>query len=258
MWESLIVVKKIFMTKIEAFIEKVQDENIPVSKLLITAKLLAGDLGQTDILKWLNLEISGYHNDDSYPEYRSMNGQMKAWNPYHGWVPVIHPSTEIEKKFCTRNASQSIREVEELLSDKSDSYEMPYPASFAEQILKGEYKTKLSMFISRTSLLGILNSVRNKLLDWAVELKNKGVLGEEEKFTEQEKKEAQIVESKFSIGNIENFHGNVGEKGEYNGKILTPTESFWSKAFWYIFVALVVVVVGNIASALILNHFFGI
>lgn len=244
------------MTKIEEFIKKVQDENNTVSSLLREAKILAGDLGQTDFLDWINLELEGYKQVDKYPEYRSLSGEMKAWNPYHGWVPVIHKSSEIEKQLCTRSANQSTREIEELLSNKSDSYEMPYPASAANQILEGEFKTKLSMFISRSGLVGILDSVRNQLLDWAVELNRSGIHGGQVGFTKVEKEEAQKVESKINIEKIENFHGNLGEGGNYkgSGEMLTPAESFWSKAFWYIFVALGVVIIGEVLSTVIIKY----
>ena len=68
----------------------------------------------------------------------------------------------------------------------------------------------------------------------------------------------QKIESKFNIGKIENFHGNLGEGNNYTGEILSPAESFWMKAFWYIFIAFVIVVAGNISSAAILKYILGI
>lgn len=246
------------MTKIKEFIKRVQDENVSVSALLREAKVLVNDLGQTDFLSWINLELGGYKDNDLYPDLRSLRGQIKAWNPYRGWVPVLFKSSEIEKKLSTRNTRQSISEIEELLSDKSASYEMPYPASIANQILEGDLKTKVSLFIDRSSLVGILNAVRNNLLDWAIELEKQGIQGGDTEFTPAEKDRAQQIKSKYSIGNIENFHGNIGERNEYTGEILTPKESFLSKFFWYVLVALAIVVAGNILSALILKYVFGL
>ncbi|MEK7156849.1 MAG: hypothetical protein AAB790_03505 [Patescibacteria group bacterium] len=245
------------MTKIDAFIRKAQDEAVPVSSLLREAKLLATELDQKDFLKWINLELEGYKKDDERPEYRSVRGEMRGWNPFNGWLPVIHKTAEIEKELCTRRTNQSARQIEELLANKSDTYEMPYPTSASAHILQDGEQTKLSLFISRTSLIGILDSVRNRLTDWAVGLKQRGIVGGSSEFTLEEKKEAQKV-SRFTIENIENFHGNLGEDNTYESNILTPTESFWSKAFWYIIVALVVVIVGNIVSAVILKNIFGI
>jgi hypothetical protein len=159
------------MEKIESFIQKIKDENIPVSTLLREVKILVSELDQVNVPLWGVLELEGYKKGDQYPNYRKLRGQMKGWNPFYGWVPVVHKNTEIENKLCTRSTGQPIREIEELLANKSDSYEMPYSASVADQVLEGDFKTKLSLFISRSSLAGILEVVRNKLLDWAINMK---------------------------------------------------------------------------------------
>ncbi len=159
------------MKKIDEFIKKIQDESVPLSILLKITKTLIDELDQTDVPLWITLELEGYKKHDKCPDYRKLRGQMKGWNPYYGWVPVIHKNTEIEKKLCTRSTSQSVREIEELLADKSSSYEMPYPASVADQVLEGDFKTKLSLFTDRSSLVGILEAVRNRLLDWAINMK---------------------------------------------------------------------------------------
>lgn len=158
------------MEQIEELIKKAKDESISVSSLLRDIKILLGELSQS-LPEWVASELEGY-GKAKVPRYRQIKGQMKAWNPFYGWVPVIHKSSEIEDKVCIRGSSQSVRELEELLSDKSSSiYEMPYPASFADQIIEGGTKTKVSLFISRTSLTHILETVRNKILDLLLDLK---------------------------------------------------------------------------------------
>jgi len=243
----------------QKLIKEIQDKNIPVSDLLRKAKVLASKLDQEDFLDWVNLELAGYKDDSAYPDYRKLSGQIKAWNPYHGWQPVLFEKSKIEKTLTSRNTKQSVGEIEELFNSNTEVYEMPYPASAAAQILaRSEIKTKVSLFLDRSVLAGVLNAVRNALLDWAIELEKQGVKGDEAQFTEEEKEKAQALESKYTIGSIENFHGNVGEnnKQEERGGIIIPKESLLSKFFWYAVIALAVVIVGNIISALILNKFF--
>ncbi|PCI21382.1 hypothetical protein COB64_00675 [Candidatus Wolfebacteria bacterium] len=247
------------MTKVQEFIKKIQDHSLSVSSLLMEVKVLASKLDQVDFLSWIELELNGYKDSSAYPDYRNMPGQVKAWNPYQGWVPVLFKKSDIERTISSRRANQSISEIEELISNKSDSYEMPYSASSANEILKDSpVKTKVSLFIDRSALVGILNVVRNNLLDWAIKLEKQDVQGEGAEFTLEEKEKAQNIESKFNIGSIENFHGNIGENSGSAGKILSPKESFSSKFFWYGVVALVVVILGNIISAIFINHFWGI
>lgn len=155
---------------IDDYLKKIKEENTPVSQLLREAKDILFESDQV-IPTWITSELEGYGKSQKVPSYRQIRGEMKAWNPYYGWVPVVHKNSEIEETLCVRGSSQSIREIEELLGNKSATYEMPYPASVANQILADDFKTKVSLFISNTSLMRILEAVRNKLHDWALEIK---------------------------------------------------------------------------------------
>ncbi|KXJ98491.1 MAG: hypothetical protein UZ19_OD1000695 [Parcubacteria bacterium OLB19] len=157
------------MEALDDLIKKAKDDSVNVSSLLRDIKVLFGEFGQT-APEWVIYELEGY-GKAKVPKYRQLKGEMKSWNPYYGWVPVIHRSSEIEEKVCTRGSGQSIKQIEELLVDKTATYEMPYPTSFAEQIIEGSLKTKVSLFVSRSSMTHILETVRNKILDLLLELK---------------------------------------------------------------------------------------
>ncbi len=158
------------MEQINELIKKAKDDSINVSSLLRDIKMLFSERNHL-LPEWVVSELEGY-GKAKVPNYRQIKGQMKAWNPFYGWVPVVHKNSEIEDKVCIRGSGQSIRELEELLADKSiSSYEMPYPASFADKIIEGGIKTKVSLFISRSSLTRTLEVVRNKILDLLLEIK---------------------------------------------------------------------------------------
>ena len=58
---------------------------------------------------------------------------------------------------------------------------MPYPASAAETIMKGcGFHTKVSLFVGRAALKGILDTVRNLLIDWILKFEKEGFNLEEE------------------------------------------------------------------------------
>ena len=141
------------MTEIQKLIQEIQDNNILVSSLLRKTKILASELDQKDFLDWVNLELNGYKDDSAYPDYRKLSGEIKGWNPYRGWIPVLFESSEVEGALASRQTKQSIPEIEELLSSKSGSFEMPYPASVANQILNdSSIKTKVSLLIDRSEI----------------------------------------------------------------------------------------------------------
>jgi len=210
-----------------------------------------------DLLTWIEKELNGYPRTEKTPGYRKMRGIVKAWNPFRGWVPVLFKDSEVEQTISTRGTSQSIPEMEELLKSESDTYEMPFPMSAVDKILaEGEPRTKMSLFIPRTALVNILNTVRNSLQDWLMTL-NLGFAQSAESSVSVEKSATRKPDREsgtvYHIGNIETLQGNLGENNGNAGGIIKPTEGFWSKFFWYVIVALLVVIAGNVLSVLVLN-----
>jgi len=151
---------------LDTLLKDLQDKDIPVSNLLRKAKVIAHRSKQEDFLQWINDELNGYDNK-KVPDYRMVRGQVKAWNPYRGWIPVLFQDREIEDTISYRGVSHSVSEIESLLSKNSATYEMPYPDAIAAQMIK-DHPTKAMLEIGNASLVGILNSVRNRLLDLAL------------------------------------------------------------------------------------------
>lgn len=231
------------------------NQDIPVSNLLRRAKSLATKLNQAEFLKWINKELNGYANDDQYPDYRKISGEVKFWNPFYGWSPIIFSDPKIEKKISLRYTKQSIEEIEELLKPgRKGEFEMPYPADIAASIMSGaSFSTKVSLLFDRSALVGILNAVRNRLQGWALELTEKNIKIDEEHFSSAEKEKAKSIKAKYQIEKIENFSGNLGELNIYQQPgTVVPKESFWSRFLWFVVVALVVIIVGNVISDLII------
>lgn len=165
---------------VDDLINEIQNRNIPVSVILLKAKVIATKRKDTDFQKWLDLELNGYKvGNNKPPQYRELNGQAKFWNPMLGWCPIVFHNTQVEDHIINRSTNQSIAELEQILETDSHEFEMPYPASVAEQIMQGELRTKVSLFVSRSSIVGVLNRVRNIVLDWVLNLDYKGL--EEEK-----------------------------------------------------------------------------
>jgi len=64
------------------------DPDADIIAVLMKAKMIAVKLDLTDLVEWIELELNGYPNIASVPEYRSGQGQLKAFNPFRGWIPV--------------------------------------------------------------------------------------------------------------------------------------------------------------------------
>jgi len=180
------------------------DSNIRVSDLLRKAFVVSRKLNITEIQEWITHELNGYPNEDVIiPEYRKVYGTPKIWNPYHGWQPLNFGDVKIAEQLSHRKNSQAVGELDSLISkNDSGSLYIPYPQHIINWVIK-EIGVPLqpSLLVSQTELIGILDNVRNKVLDWSLELESQGVLGEGMSFTEKEKQAAHSV-SYQTVNNI--------------------------------------------------------
>ncbi len=66
-----------------------RDLGFDIMNLLRKAYLVARKLKLQEFEDWVNNELNGYKDLDKIPDYRLLRGELKAWNTYHGWIPVI-------------------------------------------------------------------------------------------------------------------------------------------------------------------------
>jgi AbiTii-like protein len=167
---------------------------------LRTAKVISAKLGLSDIEEWIAAELSGYPNGKPVPDYRHAVGTLQAYNPYHGWITVTGGS--IEMPF-----GHSISQIEEFSKqermDFSPKTDVPLPdvaSSFVQRVV-----------FSGIVFKGMIEAVRERLLDWSLELEKRGITGENMSFDEQEKQAA-----RNQIFNIQNFTGVLGDVSHSN------------------------------------------
>jgi hypothetical protein len=74
------------------------DSNKKVSNLLRKAYVIARKLEVKDFETWTYNELNGYNQNLEVPLYRTLIGELRYWNPYHGWMYAIIPDTKLQKK----------------------------------------------------------------------------------------------------------------------------------------------------------------
>lgn len=179
------------------------DQNVSVSELLRKALVVARKLKLVELKKWIENELNGYK--DEVPDYRIASGQIRGWNPYNGWIPLIFEDPKEANALSKRACGQSIAEIEDLLRGDSSTLHMPYPQHIQRKLSKGfGYETEVSLFVGRGAIVRIVDAVRNVVLNWALELEEQGILWEGLSFSEKEKEAATSTSQ-----NINNFYGPV-------------------------------------------------
>lgn len=82
---------------------EIVSSNCDVVNILRKAHLIASKLKLADFDEWIQHELNGYPDQESCPEYRKVRGSLKAFNPYHGWIPVVIQNNESEKMICEKS-----------------------------------------------------------------------------------------------------------------------------------------------------------
>ncbi|MEG4944126.1 AbiTii domain-containing protein [Microcoleus sp. F4-D5] len=162
---------------------------ISVLVLLRKALVVARKLNIQEFQQWVEKELNGYPGISYLPQYRFMFGDLKARNPYHGWIPVRVPS-QIHEFISKQPVLQPISEIETLvesLKDKNASLITMPPA--LEEVLR-EYDDipfEMQIHIDISQAKGVLEAVRDVVLSWSLKLEEDGILGEEMTFSPEEK-----------------------------------------------------------------------
>lgn len=184
------------------------DSNRRVSDLLRMALVVSKKLGVIDIEEWIRLELDGYHvGADEVPDYRVSRGSPKVWNPYHGWQPLNCESAKTAKLLSERGCIQSIAELERLLASDSNSLHMEYPPDITNRLMRSmDVALQPALLVPHTEILRIVDTVRNRLLNWSLELEAQNITGEDMSFSDTEKEAAKAVNYHITnnIGSMNN------------------------------------------------------
>lgn len=184
------------------------NRDIPITDLCRKAYVVARKLRIKEFEDWLKGELEGYSDNADIPEYRVVTGEVRAWNPYHGWQPIYFEEAHIAEAVSKRNNGQRIAEIENLLNsvaEKGSSLQIPFAPNQQNIICESiGYQTQVTLMTSESGLVRIIDAVRNIILNWAIKLEEDGILGEGMTFSEDEKSE--VVKHSY---NVNNFYGEV-------------------------------------------------
>jgi len=165
------------------------DKNTRVSDLLRKAFVVSKKLSIIKIEEWLENELNGYPSNSNIPDYRTVHGQIKVWNPYQGWQPLNFSNPKEAEILSKRKINQSIGELDSIVeNNKNVDLQVPFSQENINKIMKS-MDTPLHpvLFISYTEVIKILNVVRNTVLNWSLQLEKEGIMGEGMSFSKKEK-----------------------------------------------------------------------
>ncbi|MGI2227056.1 hypothetical protein [Shewanella frigidimarina] len=180
------------------------NESIPLRSLARKALVIIQKLNLSEA--WLQHELNGY-KVEQIPDYRNLAGQVVARDPRIGYIVVELPRS-LAKEGADFPLRQSIAEIESTLSFDGGFVYMTLPSE-VQQGLRKFYDRNFE-FLYRVPLGGIhslLDQIRNRILEFTVQLERKNILGTGMSFNPREKQQAQSM----SITVNGNFQGILGD-----------------------------------------------
>ena len=166
-----------------------------IGELLRHAKVVAVKLDLDDARVWIDQEINGYVPPSGVPRYRVLPSELEVRNPFHGWNAVAWGGGgSLQEHFATYEVRLPIAEVEVAAKLEHPGFGIAQVEMDVLMQANDDFARLPAMrSVSRASLVGILESVRAKVLDWSLALEKRGVLGHGMTFNEREKRDAAAV-----------------------------------------------------------------
>lgn len=186
--------------------------------LLRKARLVSSKLRQPQIDIWLADEVNGYEAGKTIPPYRRIEGIPQWRNPMLGWRTVMFDDDADRIAASTCSVNQPISELANMTVRKGNDSTYSFRASTGlARIVAGHFGEPLEVRVEipHAAIARIVEAVRDRILDWAIELERAGVIGDGFSFATEEVQTAQTIVISNS-GMIQNIAGIANMRGSTN------------------------------------------
>jgi len=185
------------------------DNSVEITNLLRKALVVSRKLGVVGIEDWLEQELNGYSiAEKDLPKYREINGALKVYNPIRGLIPFHLKDPELTGYLSSRRISQPISELESLVKSNSSGYlTLSFPPQIRDDLMRGmNIPMEPLLKVGINQVHGVLDSLRNEIINWALKLEQEGIKGEGMTFSNTEKQAAESVAYTITnnIGSMQN------------------------------------------------------
>lgn len=200
------------MKLLEEIQNNLTDSDKSLTDILRKAKIVGSLLKNQDLKEWVDRELKGYWGleKNEIPDYRitvaqnfgNFSGPFGSGATNAG-IPTAYLPEDIKKHFSHLVFRQSISELQGMANSESHSMMNKWPTEIIAHmqrevtIYEGMHIIDAWQHISKEQVIGVLDTVRNRLLDFILELK--------EAYPDQTKKENDLSDiPKDAVSN--HFH----------------------------------------------------
>lgn len=175
--------------KTHDLIDDIVNEKVELTSILRKAKVLASGLTILEMKGWVKSELEGYSQSESVPEYRKLT--MQNWGTFtgpfgSGTKNVILPTLQLPQPLKTfaelYEVRENVGELVQLCSYDNDNLKRKWPAEWIMlareyiEISGGQVLVDAHQNVSKAMIVGILENVKNKLLDFLISLSEENII----------------------------------------------------------------------------------
>lgn len=187
------------------------DPNVSTADLLRRALVVAHRLAVPDIVEWITSELNGYEGE--VPDYRCLFGELMVFNDVRG--QFIECGTRGDSDAATalrfHREHQSVSVLEQIAAG-TVRIVRHFPLEKERELMDCmSIPLRTALLFSKPQVQGIIDSARNRVLEWALDLEGRGIIGEGMSFTQQEKQAVQ--EQHYHISNVSGSQIQISANG---------------------------------------------
>lgn len=173
------------MNSLATLQEKILDQHVPLADVLRQAKVVAAALRNPELAKWIDQELNGYDAPyDNLPSYRRFPaysvGDLFGCGMQMGNRPLITSGLGEPIRSWAENMPipQDIGTLEYMTAEgQTGDLQMPWPPKYikacSDKFFQGYELVTAHKVVSRSCMKHVLEAVRNKLLSFVLELRDK-------------------------------------------------------------------------------------
>lgn len=178
---------EVVMNLIQELQNDILDSKTSLSSILRKAKVLASTLKNKEFKNWVDNELNGYpESKEKIPDYRQ--GRAESYGHFSGPfgsalknfpIPSLNLPGQIKKHANELLLVQGVRVFESLIEIEGDSsdFHIPWPtdivAIISDKVVQGYICISAWKSVSRGQVEQVLDTVRNRLLNFVLDLQER-------------------------------------------------------------------------------------
>jgi hypothetical protein len=158
------------VNSVEKLQQEVIDPKLSIGTILQKAILVANECKDQSFLDWARCEVNGYGSADGDAEYRKLKGQYVAITSDGRTLPIVWDKDDPTLK--ARFLTLPLAEIEALIAGGGHTFAVT--VNVDPRILTKielEPGDRIGFLLTRATVTGLLQAVRQRVLDWTMTLK---------------------------------------------------------------------------------------